>query len=434
MFGEGLGGYYTNNWCFPPEIVGHEVSYGTAVNGLIETDFTAMDHISLPTSSMMLPGMSTQQPPRAQQPQQHQQRLGDQPSPEVLAAATALSRSSGTQFDMMFSPTQEAAPAVNHAVGHAQHHGYGATVGEVNQLHSSHNPLSRLYNTLDGNQSYSRRARQPMEEMRFGSDTGFNRVNFVPQSAKDTTEAISANQLATLGCLERNISAAPTRATSPISWVPPSPNGRRSSLLSPVRLKTASHNPLTPDELENDDSARPRKRRKSTKTGDPIVEDDNRRKPSLPPGAQANLPGTSSLPVRRTSTTPVPRRHRPSGPLTPEAEAATAASGGGKRRRKSAAAMAAAMNSSKMAMSKTPRENLSEEQKRENHIKSEQKRRNIIKSGFNDLVAVVPALKGGGYSKAAMLNLTADWLTDVIEGNQRLKSMMRQGEGMAVMV
>lgn len=218
MFGEGLGGYYTNDWCFPPEIVGHEVSYGTAVNGLIETDFSVMDHISLQdpqlrSPNMMLPAMSTQQPPRPQQPQQHRHRLGDQqPSPEVLAAATALSRSSGAQFDMMFS-----SPPLNHSVGHNQHHGYGGTGSEVN-----HNPLNRMmYNALGGNESYNRRTRQPMEEMRFGSDTSFNRVNFVPQSAKETTEAISAEQLATLGCLERNISAAPTRATSPTSWSPP---------------------------------------------------------------------------------------------------------------------------------------------------------------------------------------------------------------------
>lgn len=77
---------------------------------------------------------------------------------------------------------------------------------------------------------------------------------------------------------------------------------------------------------------------------------------------------------------------------------------------------------------RAPRENLTEAQKRQNHIRSEQKRRNIIKSGFNELVAIVPALKGGGYSKAAMLNMTAEWLADVIAGNERLRGMLRRCE------
>lgn len=82
-------------------------------------------------------------------------------------------------------------------------------------------------------------------------------------------------------------------------------------------------------------------------------------------------------------------------------------------------------------MPKAPRENLTEEQKRENHIKSEQKRRNIIKNGFNDLTAVVPTLAGGGYSKAAMLNMTADWLTQIIEENEKLRRRMAE-EGVSL--
>ncbi|ORY63989.1 uncharacterized protein BCR38DRAFT_301822, partial [Pseudomassariella vexata] len=53
--------------------------------------------------------------------------------------------------------------------------------------------------------------------------------------------------------------------------------------------------------------------------------------------------------------------------------------------------------------SKPPRENLSDEQKRQNHILSEQKRRTLIKEGFEDLQEIIPNLKNGGYSKSAML-------------------------------
>ncbi|KEQ60551.1 uncharacterized protein M437DRAFT_13513, partial [Aureobasidium melanogenum CBS 110374] len=49
------------------------------------------------------------------------------------------------------------------------------------------------------------------------------------------------------------------------------------------------------------------------------------------------------------------------------------------------------------------RKNLTEDQKRSNHIRSEQKRRNIIKQGYEDLNELVPNLKTGGFSKSAVL-------------------------------
>lgn len=55
------------------------------------------------------------------------------------------------------------------------------------------------------------------------------------------------------------------------------------------------------------------------------------------------------------------------------------------KRRKSSTANTAA---------KPTRENLTEEQKRENHIKSEQKRRTLIREGFEDLNNLVPGLRG----------------------------------------
>lgn len=71
---------------------------------------------------------------------------------------------------------------------------------------------------------------------------------------------------------------------------------------------------------------------------------------------------------------------------------------------------------------KLPRENLTDAQKRENHIKSEQKRRGAIKEGFDDLVFIVPNLQNGGYSKSSMLNLAGDWLESLIKENQMLDS------------
>ncbi|KAG4436686.1 hypothetical protein IFR05_007834 [Cadophora sp. M221] len=88
------------------------------------------------------------------------------------------------------------------------------------------------------------------------------------------------------------------------------------------------------------------------------------------------------------------------------------------KRRKSTAAAAA-----------KARENLTEDQKRENHIKSEQKRRTLIREGFEDLGELVPGLRGGGFSKSAVLIMAADWLEDLIKGNEELQRRLDQMEG-----
>ncbi|RKF55122.1 putative bhlh family transcription factor protein [Erysiphe neolycopersici] len=85
--------------------------------------------------------------------------------------------------------------------------------------------------------------------------------------------------------------------------------------------------------------------------------------------------------------------------------------------------------SSTSAGMRSTRENLTEEQKRENHIKSEQKRRTLIREGFEDLNELVPGLKGGGFSKSAVLAQTADWLENLIRGNETLRKRISMMEG-----
>ena len=73
---------------------------------------------------------------------------------------------------------------------------------------------------------------------------------------------------------------------------------------------------------------------------------------------------------------------------------------------------------------KPPRENLTEEQKRANHILSEQKRRNLIKQGFEDLCSLVPELRNGGFSKSAILVQAAEWLEGILKGNEELRQQL----------
>lgn len=104
-----------------------------------------------------------------------------------------------------------------------------------------------------------------------------------------------------------------------------------------------------------------------------------------------------------------------------------------KRSLSNAKARRASTDASKKARiqvnSKTPRENLSEEQKRTNHILSEQKRRNLIRQGFDDLCTLVPGLRGGGFSKSAMLTQAADWLEEIMRGNEILRSQIADVKG-----
>ena len=68
------------------------------------------------------------------------------------------------------------------------------------------------------------------------------------------------------------------------------------------------------------------------------------------------------------------------------------------------------------------RANLSDDQKRQNHILSEQKRRNVIKQGYADLNNLVPNLGSGksGLSKSEILKEVVDYLESVVDGNKAL--------------
>ncbi|CRG88946.1 hypothetical protein PISL3812_05981 [Talaromyces islandicus] len=99
-------------------------------------------------------------------------------------------------------------------------------------------------------------------------------------------------------------------------------------------------------------------------------------------------------------------------------------SSGGKQRRGSSDLLSRKPNN------KAARENLTEEQKRTNHILSEQKRRNLIKTGFDELCSLVPELRGGGFSKSAVLLQAADYLDEVLKGNDVLKQQLNQLKAM----
>ncbi|KID95751.1 bHLH family transcription factor, partial [Metarhizium majus ARSEF 297] len=142
---------------------------------------------------------------------------------------------------------------------------------------------------------------------------------------------------------------------------------------------------------EEDPNAPPRKRRKSKNVRGTAVDED---------GDDDDDDATSSKSGRKRKT----KSERSASGSEPPSDTTA-----GSRRRKSGVNGA-----------KPPRENLSEEQKRENHIRSEQKRRTLIKEGFDDLGELVPGLKGGGFSKSTTLAMAAEWLDELLRGNKAL--------------
>ena len=73
------------------------------------------------------------------------------------------------------------------------------------------------------------------------------------------------------------------------------------------------------------------------------------------------------------------------------------------------------------------RQNLTDKEKKENHIRSEQKRRNQIKEGFASLLALMPdgSVEGSSNSKCIVLAKAVDWLTDLRSGNEQLRAQLR---------
>lgn len=210
-------------------------------------------------------------------------------------------------------------------------------------------------------------------DLQWGSDANFGPVQgYVPAPNKETAETHHQVQMKCLECLEPSKSGANTRSGSP--------------------SQDSRATPYSQEQLQNaqDADAPPRKRRKSKIQQAGSVEEDE---------DDSSTPG--SMPKKKNSKAAA----RGTGLPSPTSDTSG-------KRRKSAAA-------------KPPRENLTEEQKRENHIRSEQKRRTLIKEGFEDLTVLVPGLRNSGnISKSTMLTMAADWLEELLKGNEILAKQL----------
>ncbi|KAG2413313.1 hypothetical protein HFD88_002502 [Aspergillus terreus] len=211
--------------------------------------------------------------------------------------------------------------------------------------------------------------------LHWGSDVSFMDQGYVAPPDQPNEEDRTKELLGNLECLEPQSSAANTRAPSP------------------ERMTGAHHSVWTesnPSDLRREyrdgaeDLSLPKKRQKILVKEE---EDDSDGDSSRPRSRRSR--GSSYNKSRRLSNDGIRKSRMSQGP-------------------------------------KPARENLTEEQKRNNHILSEQKRRNLIRQGFEDLCSLVPGLKGGGFSKSAMLTQAADWLEELLRGNEVLKAQLSE--------
>lgn len=237
-----------------------------------------------------------------------------------------------------------------------------------------------------GNQSEAAMRQQRVEQkvdIRWGSDSGFgNPQGFVPPPSQDLAASERSHLQAVETAFSLNLTGPPISSSAETTR-PSSPSRPRLELIATSNF----------DEGES----RPRKRRKSRYKEEEDDEDEEE--------APSSAISRSSA-KRRKST----KRGLNQSP-NPDSDQ------GHKHRKSSAPAP------------KPARENLTEDQKRENHIKSEQKRRTLIREGFEDLNELVPGLRGGGFSKSAVLIMAADWLEELMQGNEVLQARLDQMEG-----
>lgn len=281
---------------------------------------------------------------------------------------------------------------------------------------SSHPQLNGHFRTsLDASPAYSppastsfppqRHSFATAQPIEFGSDRNFN-----PHGYHSSYQQLNDQQRTefALPIVPYTDSTIPSAASSH----PHSPTANRQDAQYPVHYPFGNSHPTLKHEASSETfNQNPKKRRRTMPTAvdNETARYDNYIEASPGMNNQSSSDGNDISPAANSQSSPDPADDdMPSNPR--------------KRRKSSSAAQAKAGG--------TARKNLTEEQKRENHIKSEQKRRNIIKDGYANLNALVPNLKQGGFSKSATLTETVRELETLQEANQDSRSRLMEDLGM----
>ncbi|RFU28016.1 hypothetical protein B7463_g8332, partial [Scytalidium lignicola] len=336
--------------------------------------------------------------------------LQDNPSSDVLAAASVLQNGSNSQSHSLgagnYFPGPESsllrANSQTQPYSHSQSHSHSSTnpaIANPAKSPQQHRvDANSLNDAMYTEMVFGRAATNlpPIRpktanqkiDIRWGSDTSFaSQRGFIPER-QDSLENIIRPHLQTIKGALNFVTPDSAHDTSP----------------STPRLGPKS---LSAIKAEEDSDSRPSKRRKSRIK----VERDEEEEASTSPATRPNTIKKRKPSHRTSSGSPTLSASEPSA-------STNITNTNGKRRK-----------SSVPGDKKSGRENLTEDQKRENHIRSEQKRRTLIREGFEDLNDLVPGLKGGGFSKSTVLVMAAEWLEELIRGNEVLRNRVREMEG-----
>lgn len=397
-FGEGLN--FSDTWHeLPPQLMGTATSYGhqpahSMGSSFLEFSDTNFNDVFQFASNTMAPPPQPAPPPPQRQPPQPPIHPPIEPSTPADAAAVLTSLHHGiprqtpnANHAPILASQPMGPPLPSHSVNQTRNHFKTEHTSPVRAtpttLGSASTSVPNLSEQRDehlftemafGNPhaQSSHHAAQLPDDVRWGSDTSFGRGrSFMPPSERETAPALENQRFQYMECLTLGNSANSTRPPSPVT------NGD----LANGQLD--GHGQKEPEILA-------RKRRQS-KAAEGVNEEEE---------------DFLSTPAKATTA-----KKRKSKLDLSKGEDVTAVNDAPGKRRKSNATGA-----------KPPRENLTEEQKRSNHIKSEQKRRSLIKEGFDDLQVMVPSLKNGGYSKSAMLQIAGEWLAELLKENELLLS------------
>lgn len=219
----------------------------------------------------------------------------------------------------------------------------------------------------------------------YGTDSAFDESGFKVSSPTETEEHVTRRLLSDLAHAQSLAEQAAIARDEAKSGKTSSQNDFPAGLVDIPSDEDGQSEEVTSDEEEDDD--RPAKKRRKSKIASAT-------KNGRASGGKS-VSGAKSGKNRKASMDDQP----------------------GKKKRGSTAAQ------------KPQRENLTEEQKRSNHILSEQKRRNLIKRGFDDLHELVPELKNGSLSKSNVLMEAANFLEALIVDNKKYIQMSGGEDG-----
>lgn len=337
------------------------------------------------------------------------------PSDEVIGAANALLSSSQPHHDPTYAekawgnfmglPSPPASAAL--ASGSGQRNPTASASTNNDSKASALNFFDQPDVTaLASSSASSSRLRMPPN---FGSDMNFQGTGFMAPTRSDREDVVWDRLLGDMGVLQPSESGPNTRpGTQPSS---PTLQKRRPSLAyvtheaSTPRIKQQPSSPKRPRFPLDIIPIEPTPAASDNES----ASDDE-----VSPGGRATK-------RRRTlNENGFPSRVRLND-VTPSSQRAASFSVASRPKKSRDSVDSAAR---KRAGAKQARENLSEEQKRNNHILSEQKRRNLIKQGFEDLNDLVPGLKAGGFSKSSTLMEGAKFLETLVVGNQILRQAL----------